>query len=823
MDQASAYIPEDGARSSQQHEHGGDQLADLNDAVANILMSAEELRRSVKAAPTTEDILDWRENLEHLVSLMDPLARYTHDAVGSQLESDLFDHCQAKVCEVAQRTVQAAFKLKEADPDDPNLSASVHDLRTDGQAALARMTELNLLLLASTNSSTTEREQQQQELVNLYVAYQRQVLRLRAKPPIASLVQARRDGSFDTAIHLQQHSKGSMDNVSGPIPENDERDDDDEGHNDKLTAQQYHAPVLADILGQAAALIHPLLMWVIHLPPDDEHRDSLQQLIARLCIDSIQTLNTQAQELVQTIATWFWQDRPMEEWMAMTTQQQTSLDSAQLAALDGLVEEMAFACQVLARYQSLFPDASTSLPPLQVTTLQDQLLPEFTWKYASLERYLAVQQWHSAVTLAVPVQIVMGTHIQVPSVVEDAQYLSTRALERAASTESAHAVGTVAHALSHDVWSTDDGGVYQALCEKRGCWAETASSKALQKEATASPPRSGFDSGFVSALMEALDDEEPPPPPIPVVNGSATRAPSSGNFLSSMVGSVDDTQQQLLDSDFCLLNGIHAASGGCRALVALLDTLLSSEKDLKAEGKKSSTMTQLAREDLVRFADAYQQLLGERIHQCIDHWCGSVADQGANWEGKIIPLLRVFFEVEEYNLNEHSFEAAEKDERLKLEMMMPLEESLFLNQLADKCESSEVLHRLGQTIVETLVELVLDVIWTNQKSFSDWGSLLLSKEIRLLQSLCSLIVSPALSDSPPPNLLPCWERMSQVICVLQLEKPADWLAYSSLLLPEEVNSTMRLRVDFSSDAVEAVVARIRKDKASSGSAASPKD
>jgi hypothetical protein len=66
--------------------------------------------------------------------------------------------------------------------------------------------------------------------------------------------------------------------------------------------------------------------------------------------------------------------------------------------------------------------------------------------------------------LATPVHIVLGTSIEVPSVVEDAQYLSTRALERAASTRSTQAIGTVAHSVSSHIWSIAiSGGVHQAL------------------------------------------------------------------------------------------------------------------------------------------------------------------------------------------------------------------------------------------------------------------------------------------------------------------------------------------------------------------------
>ena len=788
--------------SSANFEGSSERQQEFNDLVGNILMSAEELRRSLTESPVTDDILMWRDSLEHLLSLAEPLARWTSDAVGSPLETDMYRHCQDKIQSVAQQAMQLAVKMKEPDPDDPYIMVPIHAVRTDGQAAIARIAEINLMLAASiTQTGSTGNDS-----VSSYVAYQRQVLRQRAKPSIARLVQVRREGLFQR----------NESDVVLPAQHNLSEDDDDDDET-KTTIQQYHAPALADILGQAAALIHPLILWLIHLPPDEGERNEMQTWLAQLCRDSIQTLNSQAQELSQTISTWFWEDRPMEEWMNRTTSMEgEGLNQTQLAVLDGLVEEMAFACQVHARYLALFSDTADTLTlQLETTTLQDQLLPEFTWKYASLERYLALQQWQSAVAFAIPVPIVMGTNIHVPSVVEDAQYLSTRALERAALTESKQAIGTVAHAISHDVWSTEVGGVFAALIEEKGCWTGTLERSVETAEATSSPPRSGFESGFVSALMDALDEDEPSPPKSTARESSSAKtplAPNSGKFLLSIVGSSEQTQQLKMDADLCMLNGFHAACGACRALVTFLDSLLPSIPDEADAPNKTMDMIRLAREELYQYASTYENILEERILSSLNHWCGSVDDQGANWEGKLLPQVRVFFEVEEFLLDEVNFEAAEKDERLAHELIEPMETCVFLRQLSDKSEPL-LLGKFGKAVVESLVRLILDILWNGEKALTDWGALLLSKEVRLLQKFCGKIASPISSDAPAPNLLVHWEKLLQVICILQLEKPADWLTYSSTLTPDEVHATMRLRTDFSPDAIQALVAQLSKASA----------
>lgn len=56
------------------------------------------------------------------------------------------------------------------------------------------------------------------------------------------------------------------------------------------------------------------------------------------------------------------------------------------------------------------------------------------------------------------------------------------------------------------------------------------------------------------------------------------------------------------------------------------------------------------------------------------------------------------------------------------------------------------------------------------------------------------------------SFLNTWERLSQVVTVLQLERPSDWSIYqaTSVLTIDELRRTMNLRMEFSTDAVNAV-------------------
>ena len=314
---------------------------------------------------------------------------------------------------------------------------------------------------------------------------------------------------------------------------------------------------------------------------------------------------------------------------------------------------------------------------------------------------------------------------------------------------------------------------------------------------------------------------------------TTAKAPSSGNFLTSLVVDKEKVQQRQLDTLFCLLNGMHAASGASRALVVFLDDLLSVDDDEEAvvvvtsEHQKASALIELAREELVRYSDTYQKLLTDRIAESLVIWCGNTDTSGNPVRAKRGALcfreLQLFFERETYNLDGNSIGLAESDERLEQELIGPLRNAKFLQQLPDKCEA-EVLRIAAERVAATVVDIVLDSLWKTsdagtKKKFTDWGSLLLSKQSRMLQTYISTnILQPSAAQlgtghvAPvnASNLLRIWERLSQVVTVLQLEKPSDWLAYhsTSILSANELSRTQHLRVDFSSDAIESVVSSV---------------
>lgn len=699
----------------------------FEDGVGHLMVLMEELKRSSMLSELA--VFEWEHQLEAVVGRLDFLRRKAADDPGNDVKQDMYQHCQKRAVEtctiVFRRTTETNTETKLAYDDEEDVHV---------QASVARMTELCIIVHEMTENKTVP------QLIDFYANYQKQVLRQRVKPAIAHLASWRQSD-----IQQQQHSIDDEDGISQP-----------------------HSHALTAALGQASALIHPLMQWKEAVPPETP--------IAKLCDMTTDVLNDQAQTLVKTISDWFLKDKKIDEWMQQAAD--TGTQSMDLATLDALVEEMAFGSQVMARYISLIP--------VSESTIEREILPEWTWKYSALERFLGVQQMHSALNLATPVNIVMGLPIKVPSVVEDAQYLSTRALDRATSTRNSQAMGTVAHSLSHDIWSTDiHGGVYQALLEQRGCWLEE------EKPTTAASPKSG---DFASALLDAFDDDlkkQKTPPP--------SSAPKSGGFLGSLMQQGGGGFQQVqLETQLCAMNGILSASIACKSLVESLDTWLEEHE---------SSMISLAREELMRYSQSYTNLLHQKAVHSIAEWCGvwSDSNQLASLKGKCLHTLRDFFIGENYNLDNAAFNHAETDERLEHELLDPLKESKLISQL-DKCDA-EVGLAICQEFSGQVAELIPTLLWSNQKRFTDWGSLLLSKQVRLLQNhITGLLSDDTAQGIAPPSFLDKWERMSQVVTILQLERPSDWSIYqaTSLLTMEELRQTMNARVDFSADAIASV-------------------
>eukprot|EP00977_Amphora_coffeiformis_P003315 scaffold614_cov163-Amphora_coffeaeformis.AAC.8 len=818
-------------------------LADFSQLVGTLLMQIEELRSHVKQAATEttlihaeQQVCTWQQDLEDLLPLLDTLSRRTADVADpDSIEAAMFQSCQTKAIQLAQlifHTVMDKYQepkeamTDESEHGDHSLTAEAEQQREawiqQAQGSIARLAELNFILVVAgaNNNSQASVQKDLDDTIQRYVKYQRSVFRLRAKPPIARLVEYRKEQS---KIHNNNTRGGLL--LDGKVKiHHDDADSDDEDE-EKAVYEQHHAPVLTHILGQAAALIHPLLVWKSQLPPAP-CENLVVESIRKLCQETIQVLDEQTQVLAKSVSDWFWQDHPIEEYLSQSAEvddpnnAKSIMNGAQLGALDGLVEEMRFSCHAQAHYVALVaysgedePITDGSTPtPLLAQTLEKELLPEWTWKYASLERFLAVRQWQSALAVCQPVQIVIGMPIQVPSVVEDAQFLSTRALERSATTRSAQAMGTVAHAVSHDIWSTDTGvvgSVYQALVEQRGCWSAPTKESEATDGLNSSSSKQKLD--FASALMDALDDDMvqaavAKKPGTVSSPGRLPSAPSSGGFLGLALGDNQAVLQMQIDVRFCVMNGAHASAAACRALVEYLDSLLKSDDGLDTRGGRSTSMIELAREELFRYAGDYEKFLKVQIHSSITEFAGG---KRAPRSRLVLDRIYEFFANENYAIDVKEIKKLEDDDRLARELDSRFHSSMFLNQISQKGES-HVIHLIGEELEEALTQIVTDALFVPERRVTDWGALLFWKEIRRLQGLVTQALTSDHADEPPVF---AWARLSQIATVLQLESPSEWLIYrssASVLTKEELEQTMSLRSDFSVDAIRTVLASMNQ-------------
>ena len=712
-------------------------MSTFEDGITQLMMQTEELKRSLTA---DEHVEQWQRELEAGIQQLDFLMRHMLDDPADDIKKDMYTHCRNLVMNTCRSVLQHVTS--------PHAEKQVYDfVHGEGQAAIARIAELSLMVNRMKEQTENDEDSNSPFVISTYSSYQKAVLRQRSKPAIAHLALWRKSPT------QQQHV---------------DVDDDDENR-----IAYPHSHSMTVILGQASALIHPLLIWKANLNDDDP--------LYQMCHAAVVVLDKQAQLLTKTVSDWFWEDKQVNEWMHQTTDlHQAKID---IVALDELVEEMAFCCQVLARYHDLMHEEKA----IQLI-IEHELLPEWTWKYASLERFLAIQQWKSALSLATPVTIVVGSDIKVPSVVEDAQYLSIRGLDRATSTRSIKAMGTVAHSLSNDVWSTDIAdGVHQALLDQRGCWV-------APEEETSKQVKKSKDS-FASALLDALDDGNNTPKTPP----RTASAPTSGGFLGSLSlgGGGQQTILLQLDTTLCRLNGIHSASVACTSLTQSLDNWLSQE-----EGEKATSMIRLAREELERYSFVYTEMLGSHIKSTLLEWCGSL-DEPSLRKHQCIHDLREFFWEEDFELDNATFLKAESDARLEKVMLDPIREASVISQLS-KCDT-EVSLLICKELSKLVADLVIRSLWGYNKTFTEWGSLLLSKQVRMLQIFLQSLVETT-QDALPVSFFDEFEKLSQVVTILQLERPSDWSIYqsTSVLTMEELKRTMLLRKGFSTDAIASI-------------------
>ena len=697
------------------------------------------------------------------------------------------------------------------------------------QPCMARLTELTLRILQTETTIVAAGNRSSGEisatsLIEAYADYQRRCVRARSKSSITSLAELRRiatsQGCHVSDILDEERMRQQFDTGI-----HSEDDDNEEGGEGGTTRGQPHAQAITVILGEASSLMQPLAAWRDALAPTSEGANELCLQIQRLCQESVETLDNEAQTLATTVGSWFVADQSGLANLEQSTEDETHTRS-DLLSIESSLEEMAFMCQVVARYCEFSKQTVQNNGP-GTSKLQD-LLTENSLHYSTLETRLATMQFRQALSLASPQLIELGRPaLQVPSIVEDSHYICVRAIERASGTRSEQAIWTVGHFVC-EIWGASESkGVYNALMEGIGSIGDSSTHGNSANESTATTPTK-IDNAFAAALLEAVDgdgDDQVEPS-----RSNPNSAPPSGG-LSALFGSrsnVGECQQRRIDSELCALNGIAAASNSCSALSNLFGELVD-EKNREAPpsssrgaGKDSdSSMLTFARDELASHSQSYKSLLNKRVQALVSELCGG--DDLFDCDGQLcLQNLRLFIKGEVYNINSASLSSLESDDRLESAIIGPIRRSKVFEEIAmDKCDAVVVL-LIAETMSSKTSEIILQTLLRGGCRFNEWGAMLLSKQVRLLQNVfCDLVLEVANGSetATPVNTASVpqqFEKVKQAVSILQLEKPSDWLSFSYKvgdsddlnLSTHELEKIMNLRDDFSEEAIARVCIQI---------------
>ena len=241
------------------------------------------------------------------------------------------------------------------------------------------------------------------------------------------------------------------------------------------------------------------------------------------------------------------------------------------------------------------------------------------------------------------------------------------------------------------------------------------------------------------------------------VNGSATNGSGSSNSSS--------VYHTLLEKRGCTVNvdelqSENGANNGERNKSSSSNDNRREEKsrtsDINNAVKKklkgfsfSSVLLDalyLAKEQMESHSKSYKNLLYKSIHEIVIEWCGKVSDT------RISPpfiaslpqspcLHRIYFYLshEEYDLDSSKFHKAEADERIDKLLIRPLKDPRLLMQVWNgKCDEGATI-AIIQELSCGVVLLILETNLKQKKQFSDRESLLLSKQIQMLERMLTEI------------------------------------------------------------------------------------
>ena len=280
----------------------------------------------------------------------------------------------------------------------------------------------------------------------------------------------------------------------------------------------------------------------------------------------------------------------------------------------------------------------------------------------------------------------------VPSVVEDAFFVSRRAVERASSTFNSQALITLANRIA-EAWGVD-GGIYRALIYDTGSDHGSKNVQMLQETQSneVQSKSAGEKDDFAAAFLDAIDDD------IDDVGGqnNVMKDPPIADKPPTRLG----TRGRILLNSLCSLNGIASASSASNALSGLFNSIIEARVHEKGEEEAARraeiTILEFARDELKAHSKSYDLLLKQKSIEAVGRWCGQLSkdkNQKRNWlddsgQNLCLPIVQRYIRNHVYVLDAHGCNELEKDETLNFNLIDPLKQSHLVREvISGRCEA----------------------------------------------------------------------------------------------------------------------------------------
>lgn len=694
---------------------------------------------------------------------------------------------------------------------------SFRDTLLDGdlsyQASIARIVELTLRIsMTPIPMLLLHKKRRHIRYRLLYNEYQRKLLRQRSKESITNLENMRNNANRLNITMVDVHRK------YGNINNNDIDEEEYSLKEEKIKWEsQLYVQAMTVILGEASCLIHPLVVWKNSLHrsnyKEEEKIGTLQYILDELTISTIDIIHKEAEVLCGTVVKWILQD-----YDGIETEAEIDLED-----MEDVVEELSFVCQVIQRYMTFitnthYKDDSNKNIAKPYTSLQIHL-QELSLHYSTAESVFLTSQFQRSVRLACPIEIVVHTQRYIPSILEDVVDICFHSLERANSTLCSTAIEIVVHWVC-DIWNPqsvcENHSIYAALIQYRGCTVTNFTNDKGEYNAMIT---SSSTNNFKDALLQSIDNDV------------------EYNTLTNSSNPTTVLERKPLRTLLCFLNGIQSASFSCQSLSNILHSnfigkvnRMASNVNTHIFNQKFQQKLQFFHNELLSYSTEYLSFLRAQIHLILSYHCGSLPDPTLSPSifesfANALPFHRLHWYISQqnYNIDKCRFDYINVKEQIESDWLNSLLNSPFVEDVKCGKSDKEITLLVAKEISHRVSTIILTTILHRKPSFTDWGSLLLSKQVRIIQDcLLALIFHEdinkdtcnILAQGNTSVILEPFHKLSQAIAILQLDKPSDWSVFQynigandsisnslSELTNEETKTIMSLRVDFSFEAI----------------------